>query len=451
MKPIDLIKKTNGILQDTTVEIPSSFHRIVTDTREIEKNDIFVALKGTNFDGHNYIKEAENKGACMIFVEEKVEPLKIPIVKVKDTYQTLFDLASYYLEQHSTFTVAITGSVGKTTTKELISSILSKKYQVLKSKGNKNNRIGIPQTIFELNKKTDCLVVELGMNHRHEIDQLSNLVKPNIAVITNIGTAHIGYLKSLHNIYKAKMEIISGMKGGMLIINGHDTRLNKIKKINCGNIKKVYRNKGNIQIELIEQSVFGSKLSITNGINKKQIFFKVPGEANLENLALSLSVGELLDVPFEQMVEAVEEYEPLKQRLSVKSLPNGSILINDSYNASYESIKMDLDLLKQTKEHKIIILADILEVGKKSKSIHQKVGMDIKKIENAEFYFIGEEMKYAFKKCKKGMHFKTNQEWISHWQNQKKSNEHGIILLKGSRKMELETLIPYIYENNSVE
>lgn len=450
MRPIDLIKKTNGILQDTTVDIPTSFHRIATDTRCLEKNDIFVALKGTNFDGHDYIKEAIEKGACMIFVEKEVEPFGIPIVKVENTDQALFDLASYYLEEYSVFAVAITGSVGKTTTKELIANILSKKYQVLKSIGNKNNRIGIPQTIFELDKKTDCLVVELGMNHRHEIDQLSNLVKPNIAVITNIGTAHIGHLGSIHNIYKAKMEIIHGMTGGILVINGHDLRLNKLKKINCGKIKKVYKNQGNIQIELLEQSIFGSLLLISNGIKQKSVFFKIPGEANLENIALALSVGELLDVSFEQMVEAIEEYKPLDQRLFVEALPNGNILINDSYNSSYESIKMDLDLLSQIKGHKIIILADILEVGKKSKSIHQKVGIYTRKIENADFYFIGEEMKHAFKKSRKGLHFKNTQEWISYWKTLKNKKEHSVILLKGSRKMQLETLIPYIYENNSL-
>ncbi len=450
MRPIDLIKKTNGILQDTTVDIPTSFHRIATDTRCLEKNDIFVALKGTNFDGHDYIKEAIEKGACMIFVEKEVEPFGIPIVKVENTDQALFDLASYYLEEYSVFAVAITGSVGKTTTKELIANILSKKYQVLKSIGNKNNRIGIPQTIFELDKKTDCLVVELGMNHRHEIDQLSNLVKPNIAVITNIGTAHIGHLGSIHNIYKAKMEIIHGMTGGILVINGHDLRLNKLKKINCGKIKKVYKNQGNIQIELLEQSIFGSLLLISNGIKQKSVFFKIPGEANLENIALALSVGELLDVSFEQMVEAIEEYKPLDQRLFVEALPNGNILINDSYNSSYESIKMDLDLLSQIKGHKIIILADILEVGKKSKSIHQKVGIYTRKIENADLYFIGEEMKHAFKKSRKGLHFKNTQEWISYWKTLKNKKEHSVILLKGSRKMQLETLIPYIYENNSL-
>lgn len=443
MKTNDIIEKTRGIQLDN-LPIPVTFNHIVTDTRNLEKGDIFVALRGKNLDGHDYIEEAINKGASIIFVEKEFFNQKVPIIKVTDTYQCLFDLATYYLEQYPVFTVAITGSVGKTTTKELIASILSQKYRVLKSKGNKNNRIGIPETIFELSSKTECLVVELGMNHRHEIDKLSDLVKPNIAVITNIGSAHIGNLGSKKNILKAKMEIIHGMTGGILFLNGHDILLNKQNKISCGKIEKVYKDKGKIQIELLEQSVFGSKIFVTNGMEHATVFFEGPGEAMIEDIALAVNIGDYLEVPFDKMIEVLEKYHPLKQRMLVEQLPSGNILINDCYNSSYESLKMDLELLKKSKEHKILILGDILELGSNSKRIHRKIGRELRKIPNTEIYFIGNEMKYAWKKCKTGKHFKDNQEWSLYWGLKENVEQQSIILLKGSRRMKLEELVPYI-------
>lgn len=445
MKIKELIECCGGIVLNNEADCEKEFHKIVTDSRKVESGDIFVALKGQLYDGHQYIEEALKKGAAAIFTEEEViMESNVPIVKVKDTYQCLFDLATYYLNKFSVPVIAITGSVGKTTTKELIAQILSKKYQVLKSEGNKNNRIGIPQTIFELNSKVECLVVELGMNHLHEIDKLSNLVHPNLSVITNIGSAHIGNLGSKKNILKAKLEITDGMDGGLLLVNGHDRRLKKLKcQKNC-QIEKVYTEKGKIQIELLEQSVLGSLLLISDGIEASEVFFKNPGLEIVDDIALALRVGELFEVPFSFMIEALMEYHPPKQRFMIEQLENGHILINDCYNSSYESLKMALDLLKNQKEHKILILGDILELGKDSKKIHQKIGKQLRKISNTDIYFIGEEMKEAWKTCKRGMHFRSNEEWILYWSLKKTDVKKSIILLKGSRKMKLEELISYL-------
>lgn len=443
MKLTELISKSNGILLNE-IEKDIDFNHIVTDTRILKKNDIFIALTGPNYDGHDYLEEAVEKGASAVFVEQEIKPLSIPVIQVNDTYQCLFDLARVYLEQYPVFVIAVTGSVGKTTTKELIAKILEKKYHVLKSEGNKNNRIGIPQTIFQLNSNIDCLVLELGMNHFHEIENLSTLISPNIAVITNIGSAHIGYLGSKKNILKAKMEILAGMKAGILVLNGHDKLLQKIKKISCGNVEHVSTMSGNIKIELLEQTVFGSKLFLSNGIEQATLFFQIPGEAVLEDLALSLQIGEYLEIPFYKMIEALEEYRPMKQRMKVEQLSSGNILINDSYNSSYESLQMNLELLKKGQEHKIFILGDILELGKKSKKMHKKIGRELKRIPNLEVYFIGKEMKYAYQTYHMGKHFNNVAEWILYWKNQNMETLHSIILLKGSRKMRLEECIPFL-------
>lgn len=437
----EVILKCNGTILNTDSSIPETFHRIKTDTRELEKGDIFVALKGKNYDGHQYIEEAIQKGASAVIVEEEITSTNIPVIKVADTYQALFDLAHLYLETYPVFVVAITGSVGKTTTKELIATVLEKKYRVLKSKGNKNNRIGIPQTIFELNKNIECLVVELGMNHFHEIDQLSDLVKPNIAAITNIGSAHIGNLGSKKNILKAKMEILSGMEGGLLVLNNHDKYLKKVKKIKNGMVKQVNWKNGTIEIDILEQTIFGSKLKIKNGIEEAIITFPNPGLFVLDDIALALHIGEILEVPFSNMLEALKEYTGIEGRFTIETIANESILINDCYNSSYESLIMDLNLLKQQEGKKVLILGDILELGKNSKKIHKKIGEKIRNMEDCEIYFIGAEMKYAWKKSRKGIHFNSIEDCIENCEN---DFLNCMIFLKGSRRMQLEKIVSYV-------
>lgn len=440
----EAIIKCKGETINPEVRIPESFCHIKTDTRELEVGDIFIALKGNHYNGHQYINEAIEKGAIAVIVEEKIDSASIPIIKVANTYNALFDLAHLYLETYPVFVIAVTGSVGKTTTKELIATILEKKYHVLKSKGNKNNRIGIPQTIFELDENIDCMVVELGMNHLHEIDKLSNLVKPNIAVITNIGSAHIGNLGSRKNILKAKMEIISGMDGGILILNEHDKFLQKIKKNKRGALEFVSWKTGNIQIELLKQTIFGSELSISNGIEQEAITFPNPGESILDDIALALNVGEILEIPFSDMIVAIKEYSGISGRFIVEKLSNETVLINDCYNSSYESLAMDLNLLQRCKGKKVLILGDILELGKSSKKIHKKIGKKIKNMIDCEFYFIGPQMKYAYKKSKRGIYFESAEEFLKNWENNFHNN---IVFLKGSRKMQLEKIIPYLKTN----
>lgn len=437
----EAIIKCKGEIINPEVRIPESFCHIKTDTRELEFGDIFIALKGNQYNGHQYINEAVKKGAIAAIVEENIESASIPIIKVANTYDALFDLAHLYLETYPVFVIAVTGSVGKTTTKELIATILEKKYHVLKSKGNKNNRIGIPQTIFELDETIDCMVVELGMNHLHEIDKLSNLVKPNIAVITNIGSAHIGNLGSQKNILKAKMEIISGMDGGILILNGHDKFLQKIKKNKRGALEFVNWKTGNIQIELLKQTIFGSELSISDGIEQETITFPNPGESILDDIALALNVGETLEIPFSDMITAIKKYSGVSGRFIVEKLSNETVLVNDCYNSSYESLVMDLDLLQRCKGKKVLILGDILELGKNSKKIHKKIGKKIKNMIDCECYFIGSQMKYAYKKSKQGIYFESTENFLKNWENNFHNN---IVFLKGSRKMQLEKIIPYL-------
>ena len=200
-------------------------NEIKIDSRKINKNDVFIALKGSNFDGHDYVKDAIKSKASAIIVNRKIDiKTNVPIILVKDTYDSLIKIGTFFRNKFDIPVIAVTGSCGKTTTKELIYTILSKKYKVLKSEKNYNNHIGIPLTLTKLSNEYDACVLEIGMNHFSEISKLSKMVKPNIGIITNIGTSHIGNLGSQKNILKAKMEILDGMKDGLLILNGKDSR-----------------------------------------------------------------------------------------------------------------------------------------------------------------------------------------------------------------------------------
>lgn len=223
-----LLKITGGELLNKKTD--KKINNIQIDSRKVSKNDLFIAIKGNDKNGHDYIKEAINKKPTCIMVCENIKvKTKIPIIKVLDTKEALMQLGSYFRSKYDIPVIAVTGSVGKTTTKELISLILSKKYKVLKSDKNYNNHIGLPLTLFKLNKEYDICVFEIGMNHQGEISNLSKMCQPNIGVITNIGTSHIGNLGSQENIFKAKMEILDGMNDGLLIVNGKDKYLkNKI-------------------------------------------------------------------------------------------------------------------------------------------------------------------------------------------------------------------------------
>ena len=214
----------------TKLESSKKINNICIDTRKIKRGDIFIALKGENYDGHNYIKEAIKKGAIACIGERDIEENKY--IKVNNTYESLFLLGNYFRKKYNIPLIAITGSNGKTTTKELLVHILKSKYNILYNKESKNNIIGVSNTLFKLNNKYNLIVMELGSNHMGEISYLSKMCNPSTSIITNIGSSHLGYFKTKKNIFKEKISIIDGMSDNNLIINGDDKYLNKLNYIN---------------------------------------------------------------------------------------------------------------------------------------------------------------------------------------------------------------------------
>ena len=388
MKIEEIVKVINGnlIIGNKEIEV-ENFSK---DTRTIQKDDIYIGIKGQNFDGSSFWKQALDAGAKAVIIskqniteEEKIIYKDKVIIEVEDTLNALYEIAKYKRSKYNIPVIAITGSVGKTSTKDIVASVVSQKFKTLKTEGNNNNNIGLHLTILKL-KNEEALVVEMGMNHFGEISLLTNIAKPTLAIITNIGTSHIGNLGSRENILKAKLEILEGMKIPKVIINNDNDLLHKWYNENKNKIEiHTYgiKNESEIMAQNIElgeeESKFLAKLKDNEEL---QINIPVGGEHFIYNALCGISVGKLLGLSNEKIEKGISTFELTKKRMDIKNLKNGVTLINDSYNASYESMKASLEYLsKRTDLRKIAVLGDMLELGEYSKELHKKVGEEVAK------------------------------------------------------------------------
>ena len=357
------------------------------DTRTIQKDDIYIGIKGEKFDGSDFWKQALDASATAVLIsniqiskEEKEKYKDKTIIQVEDTLEALYEIAKYKRSLYNIPVIAVTGSVGKTSTKDIIASVVSQKYKTLKTEGNNNNNIGLPLTILKL-KDHEALVVEMGMNHFGEISLLTNIAKPTLAVITNIGTSHIGNLGSRENILKAKLEILEGMKIPRVIINNDNDLLHKWYEENKEKIEiHTYgiNNSSDVIAEKIELGEEKSKFVAKTSSEKVNIDVPVGGEHFVYNALCGFMVGKVLGLSSKEIQDGISKFELTKKRMDIRVLKNGATLINDSYNASYESMKASFKYLSnRTDLRKIAVLGDMLELGEFSKELHEKVGEEV--------------------------------------------------------------------------
>lgn len=398
----------NGIIKNDAL-----FNKIKTNSKEIEEGDLFLAINS----GHNYIEEAINNGSSCIISEKELD--NVPNIKIDNSIEALGKIGNLIRNKYKIPLIAVTGSVGKTTTKELISLILGTKYNVLKSEKNHNNNIGLPMTLLNLNEKYDVIVTELGMNHFGEISYLSKICNPDYAVITNIGSAHIGNLGSKKNIMKAKLEILDGMNDGYLLINKKDKYLKNIK----------YKNIIKVDDKLLNVKNIKYNDNIEFDIDNIHFMFKSYKHI-LPDLFIAIKIGLIFGIDLKTMSEVIKEYNGIDGRLNI--IKNKYTIIDDSYNSSFESLVGGLNLLKGN-ELKFIVLGDMLELGKYSKIYHKKINKYLKKIKNKKVLLLGEYTKNI-----KGIHFDTIEEIIIYLKENIKDD--CIIYLKGSRKMNLDKI-----------
>ena len=385
MKVKEILKVTKGKMLFGNEEL--EVENFSKDTRTIQKGDIYIGIKGEKFDGSNFWNQALDAGATAVIIsniqiskEEKEKYKDKTIIQVEDTFEALYEIAKYKRSLYNIPVIAVTGSVGKTSTKDIIASVVSQKYKTLKTEGNNNNNIGLPLTILKL-KDHESLVVEMGMNHFGEISLLTNIAKPTLAVITNIGTSHIGNLGSRENILKAKLEILEGMKIPRMIINNDNDLLHKWYEENKEKIEiHTYgiNNSSDVIAEKIELGEEKSKFVVKTSSEKVNIDVPVGGEHFVYNALCGFMVGKVLGLTAKEIQNGISKFELTKKRMDIRVLKNGATLINDSYNASYESMKASLKYLSsRTDLRKIAVLGDMLELGDFSKELHEKVGEEV--------------------------------------------------------------------------
>ena len=445
MKVKDILKVTNGKLLAGNENIECE--NFSKDTRTINEGDIYIGIKGEKFDGSKLWDEALEKGAKAVIVENiEIEKDKLQkyadkaIIKVENTLEALYKLAEYKRSLYDIPVIAITGSVGKTSTKDIIANVISTKYKTLKTEGNNNNNIGLPMTILKL-KDHEALVVEMGMNHFGEISLLTKIAKPTIAVITNIGTSHIGNLGSRENILKAKLEILEGMDKPILVINNdndllHDWYEKNKEKIEIHTVG--IENQSEINAKKIKLKEESSEFTAKTKQEEVKVNVPVGGTHFVYNSLCAIAIGKLLDISTENITKGISTFELTKKRMDIKKLDNGAIIINDSYNASYESMKASIEFLaKHTGKRKIAVLGDMFELGKYTKELHEKVGKEIVKNKIDVLICSGENSKYIIESVKnsstKTIYFENKKQIIEKLQKELKNGD--VVLVKASNAM----------------
>ena len=441
----DIINICNGKLLCGNIDLECNNFSI--DTRSINKGDIYVGIKGETFNGNLFYKDAINNGASICILDNDTivdsDERDTTIVLVEDTVKCLQELAKYKRSLVNIPVVAVTGSVGKTSVKDIIYSVLSSKYKVLSTIGNFNNHIGLPLTILRL-RDEEIMVLEMGMNKFGEIELLSQIAKPTLGVITNVGTAHIGNLGSRENILKAKLEILSGMENGYLVINNDNDMLQTVNVDNLITIG-IDNNSDYIASDICENAFSSSFL-----VNDKKVDISIGSRAFIYNALFAFAVCEKIGMSFEEIKDALKEFKLSPHRLELIKCANLTI-IDDTYNARFDSVKNSLELLGKVNNRKVFIFADILELDNFGESIHKDIGNVVLDNEIDVLITVGDLARYTYdvvlNKNNLCYHYENNQLLINDIDNIIKNDD--VVLIKGSHGMNLIEIVEYLKNKNA--
>ena len=383
-------KACGGIYHGSDGDKIKEVSAITTDSRQIQPQGMFIAIKGARSDGHAYIDSCHEKGALCCISEQELPGEKRPYIQVESSLQALKDIAQLYRANLDIKVVGITGSVGKTSTKETIAAVLSQKYKVLKTQGNFNNEIGLPLTIFRLTEEDEIAVLEMGISDFGEMTRLTKIAQPDICVITNIGLCHLENLKSRDGILKAKTEIFKSMNpDGTVILNGDDDKLITISEVygkkpvffGIKNTAGIYadhiENLGlegvRCRIHMAADNAVQIENQTENAPEDFTVQIPVAGEHMVYNAMAAAAVGEALGLTAEQIKTGIEGMETIAGRNHIIR-ENGFLILDDCYNANPVSMKASIDVLNTAKGRKVCILGDMFELGENEKQLHYEVG-----------------------------------------------------------------------------
>lgn len=451
LKIKEICKALNG--EFVVAHKNSNINDVSIDSRVITDHSLYIPIIGEVHDGHNFMKMAYDVG-CRNFLIDKNHNFNakdINLIRVDDTTASFGYLAKYYKSLFKkVFYVGITGSVGKTSTRDIVYSVVSKEYKTLRNEGNLNNEIGIPKTLLKLDKSYRAGIIEMGMNHKGELLNLTNIVEPSMAVISNIGLSHIENFESQEGIFKAKMEITNNFgKDNILIVNGDDEHLKTL--LNKEHPYRLYSygfNKYN-SIYCTNYVLEKDHIDFTCIINYQEEYFTIPSLAkhNIYNAMAAILVGMNMNIPLPKIKEGLASFTLTKGRQTIINKKDLTI-IDDSYNASLDSVKSALDVLKTFKGRRVAVLGDILETGSYNEEIHRRIGDAI--IGNADYLIgVGDSFNYAISEAiKKGF----PEENIKHYENYEDllrdiDNiiiKHDTVLVKASHGIKLYEVVEYL-------
>ena len=445
----EIAKAVNGQMLGADTEVFS----IGSDSRNIIKNQLFVAIKGEKFDGNTYASEAIKKGAAAVLVSDSQTEAR-PAVLVKESRLALGLLAKHWRNKFTLPLVAVTGSNGKTTVKEMIAAILLlSNKNVLATQGNLNNDIGMPMTLLKIRKEHAYAVIEMGMSHLKEIDYLTRIAQPTVAVINNAGTAHIGELGSRENIAKAKGEIFAGLHNdGVAVINADDEfadywkSLNQVRKIitfglsKAADVSATYQTGGNL-----------THVSLKTPSGKVEFNLAVLGVHNIQNALAASAVAVALGIEITDIAKGLTGFGAVKGRLNWLAGFNGAVLIDDTYNANPDSMKAAIDVLANQNSNPltstIFVMGDMGELGENAPQMHTDIGAYAKQKKINQLFTFGELSQLAEKEYgESAQHFSSIEVLVEAIKN--KMKQSVTVLVKGSRFMQMERVVHQLLEKN---
>jgi len=416
------------------------------DTRTLLKADLYIAIKGPNFDGHSFIDKAASAGASAVLVEQECDTELAQII-VKDTHLALAELAGVWKNKASVKAVAITGSNGKTTVKEMIAAVLNVNANVMFTQGNLNNDIGVPLTLLKLQKQNQYAVIEMGANHSGEIAYSSHYVQADIAVITNVGAAHIEGFGSLEGVARAKGEIIESLGDeGIAILNKDDAfysfwqQLAKDRKVVTFGLTKDADVTAKALEFRVEADEFFTGFILSAGDDEIAVKLNLAGQHNVINALAAAASCLSLGIRLEQIKQGLEAMQAVTGRLQPLAGKKGVLVIDDTYNANPSSVKVALEVLKQCKGELWFVMGALAEIGPESVKRHEELGELIKSMNVVRLLTIGSDAESTSKTFGRGAtFFKSQQQMIAYLEHELKGRE--AILVKGSRSQKMENVV----------
>jgi len=437
-------------LFNNKIEVPTlAFESVSTDTRTIEPGALFVALRGDNFDGHDYLDLAAEKGAIAALVDCECEAT-IPLIKTEDTKLALGTLAAHWRQQLDLKVIGLTGSNGKTTVKEMLTSIFSEVGNVTSTAGNFNNDIGLPLTLLKIKPEHEYAVIEMGANHKNEIAYLTNLTRPDVALLNNAGPAHLEGFGSLQGVAEAKAEIFSGLSSeGVAIINRDDQFAEYWASV-CSDYKTMsfgLSKTADVRTDIDEEDYSGAFV-LNTPVGSIDIELNVLGLHNLKNALAASAVAVASEVNLQAIQTGLQKFNGVKGRLQLNKAANDSLIIDDSYNANPASVRAAIDVLSAQKMKSILVLGDMGELGENAVELHAELGRYAKEKNIDQLMSFGDLSSHAAQSFgENGISFKEKKELIA--VAKKQLEEKVAVLVKGSRGMHMEDVVAALTENNS--